>query len=97
MMNTGIVRQSQHLKFLRSVPEFKCLDKKEILKIADVLQEDYYSKGEYILRQGSTGDTFFIINAGTVRVTHQISPGRPETTIRDLSTGAFFGEKALLG
>lgn len=97
MMNTGIVRQSQYLKFLRSVPEFKCLDKKEILKIADVLQEDYYSKGEYILRQGSTGDTFFIINAGTVRVTHQSSPGGPETTIRDLSTGAFFGEKALLG
>ena len=32
-----------------------------------------------------------------VRVTHQSSPGGPETTIRDLSTGAFFGEKALLG
>jgi cGMP-dependent protein kinase len=97
MMNTGIVRQSQHVKFLRSVPEFKCLDKKEIFKIADVLQEDYYSKGEYILRQGSTGDTFFIINAGTVRVTHVSSPEAPETTIRDLHTGAFFGEKALLG
>ena len=28
--------------------------------------QDYYSKGEYVLRQGATGDTFFIINAGTV-------------------------------
>ena len=30
--------------------------------------QDYYSKGEYILRQGSTGDTFFIINAGAVSI-----------------------------
>jgi len=28
--------------------------------------QDYYPKDEYILRQGATGDTFFIINAGKV-------------------------------
>ena len=28
--------------------------------------KDFYAKGDYIIRQGATGDTFFIINSGTV-------------------------------
>eukprot|EP00731_Ephydatia_muelleri_P017621 Em0010g719a len=97
MMNTGILRQSEQLSFLKSVPEFKNLQDRDLLKIADVLQEDYYPAGEYIIRQGATGDTFFIINEGTVRVTYRQTPDSPEITIRELSKGDFFGEKALLG
>lgn len=97
MMNTGILRQSEYLSFLKSVPELKCLSDKELLKIADILQEDYYRQSEYILRQGATGDTFFIINAGTVKVTRRETPDGPEITIRELNKGDFFGEKALQG
>ncbi len=32
-----------------------------------LIPQDYYPANEYILRQGATGDTFFIINSGTVR------------------------------
>lgn len=97
MLNTGIVRQSEHLNFLKSVGELKCLSDKELMKIADILQEDYYPQGEYIVRQGATGDTFFIINEGTVKVTKRQSPDSPEVTIRELKKGSYFGEKALLG
>ncbi len=31
--------------------------------------KDYYSKGEYIIRQGATGDTFYIISSGAVSFT----------------------------
>lgn len=64
-----------------------------------------YKKGDYILRQGARGDTFFIINKGTVRVTirehhDQAANGcdsndQPEKFIRFLKTGDFFGERAL--
>lgn len=97
MMNTGIIRQAEYLNFLKSVPELKCLTEKDLTKIAGILQEDFYQKGEYIIRQGATGDTFFIINGGSVRVTQRETPDSPEITIRELKKGAYFGEKALLG
>uniref|UniRef100_A0A3B4TRW3 cGMP-dependent protein kinase n=1 Tax=Seriola dumerili TaxID=41447 RepID=A0A3B4TRW3_SERDU len=36
-------------------------------KLADVLEETHYTDGDYIIRQGATGDTFFIISEGQVR------------------------------
>ena len=35
----------------------------------DVLEEVTYKAGEYIVRQGAGGDTFFIIAKGSVQVT----------------------------
>lgn len=65
--------------------------------MADVMDQDYYAGGHYILRQGEKGDTFFILNSGQVRITQSIE-GEPEPReIRVLNQGDFFGEKALLG
>ena len=36
---------------------------------SDVLEEVTYKAGEYIVRQGAGGDTFFIISKGSVQVT----------------------------
>ncbi|XP_019850412.1 PREDICTED: cGMP-dependent protein kinase 1 [Amphimedon queenslandica] len=97
MMNHGIIRQSEYLSFLRSVPELRMLNERDLMKLADVLQEDFYPQGEYIIRQRQTGETFFIISDGTVKITKQASPDAPEETIRELGRGDYFGEKALLG
>eukprot|EP00731_Ephydatia_muelleri_P017650 Em0010g748a len=86
----------KHLLIL-SISLFQNFSDGELLKIADVLQEEYYHSGEYIIRQGSTGDTFFIINEGTVKVTHRKTPVDAEVTIQELSKGGVFGEKALRG
>ena len=37
--------------------------------LKDVLEEVTYKAGEYIVRQGAGGDTFFIIAKGSVQVT----------------------------
>lgn len=50
-----------------SVPTFKNLPEETLIKIADVLEETNYKEGEYIVRQGAGGDTFFIISKGRVR------------------------------
>ncbi|XP_064388330.1 cGMP-dependent protein kinase 1-like [Halichondria panicea] len=97
MRNTGMVRQNEYLAFLRSIPHFANLNEKELSGLAHILQEDYYPANEYILRQGATGDTFFIINGGKVKITTRTGPNSPEVTIRELAKGDYFGEKALLG
>lgn len=51
----------------RSVPTFVNLPEDTLIKIADVLEETQYKEGEYIVRQGAGGDTFFIISKGRVR------------------------------
>ncbi|CAB4057516.1 PRKG1 [Lepeophtheirus salmonis] len=40
-----------------------------LIKLADVLEECAYKDGDYIVRQGAGGDTFFIISRGRVKVT----------------------------
>lgn len=50
-----------------SVPIFKDLPEDTLIKISDVLEETHYQNGDYIIRQGARGDTFFIISKGQVR------------------------------
>lgn len=80
-----------------SVPIFKDLPEDTLIKISDVLEECYYQKGDYIVRQGARGDTFFIISKGQVRVTIRPQDSFEEKFIRTLGKGDFFGEKALQG
>ena len=107
-MRRGLIRQSEHTAFLKSVPTFKGLEEPTIVKIAgmklivcntisvslqdnrdvifdniviyyctfsDVLEEVTYKAGEYIVRQGAGGDTFFIISKGSVQVTKNVEKG----------------------
>uniref|UniRef100_A0A2S2R382 cGMP-dependent protein kinase n=1 Tax=Sipha flava TaxID=143950 RepID=A0A2S2R382_9HEMI len=97
MMRTGLIRQTEYTDFLKSVPIFKDLPEETLIKISDVLYETSYSAGDYIIRQGARGDTFFIINKGKVKVTIKQSNSTEEKYIRTLQKGDFFGEKALQG
>lgn len=80
-----------------SVPIFKDLQEDILIKISDVLEEMHYQPGDYIVRQGARGDTFFIISKGKVKVTIKQPDTQDEKFIRTLSRGDFFGEKALQG
>ncbi|XP_055295804.1 cGMP-dependent protein kinase, isozyme 2 forms cD5/T2 isoform X1 [Sitodiplosis mosellana] len=97
MMRTGLIRQAEYTEFLRSVPIFKSFPEETLIKISDVLEETHYNQGDYIVRQGARGDTFFIISKGTVRVTIRQPNSQEEKFIRILGKGDFFGEKALQG
>ncbi|XP_077284453.1 cGMP-dependent protein kinase for [Arctopsyche grandis] len=97
MMRTGLIRQAEYTDFLKSVPIFKKLPEDTLIKISDVLEETHYQQGDYIVRQGARGDTFFIISKGQVKVTMKQPNGTEEKFIRILEKGDFFGEKALQG
>ncbi|XP_066992525.1 cGMP-dependent protein kinase, isozyme 2 forms cD5/T2 isoform X1 [Anabrus simplex] len=97
MMRTGLIRQAEYTDFLKSVPIFKNLPEDTLTKISDVLEETFYNEGDYIIRQGARGDTFFIISKGQVKVTIKQPNTLEEKYIRTLQKGDFFGEKALQG
>ncbi|XP_041363181.1 cGMP-dependent protein kinase 1-like isoform X2 [Gigantopelta aegis] len=96
MMKTGLQRREESTKFLRSVPLLKNLPAEKLAKIADVLEIDFFHEGQHIIREGATGDTFFIINKGEVKVTQNIQGFDVPQEVRRLKRGDYFGEKALL-
>ncbi|MGH0138290.1 UNVERIFIED_CONTAM: hypothetical protein FKN15_066088 [Acipenser sinensis] len=80
-----------------NVPTFHGLPEEILSKLADVLEETHYEDGEYIIRQGAQGDTFFIISKGKVNVTREDLPNEEAVFLRTLGKGDWFGEKALQG
>lgn len=98
MMRTGLQRIEENIRFLRSVPLLQHLSRTLLAKIADVLEVEFYPAGTYVIRQGASGDTFFLISQGEVKVTQRLRDGQPneEEDIRTLSRGDYFGEQALI-
>ena len=79
------------------MPTLNSLTVEQLQKLGDSLEEVNYSVGDYIIRQGDRGDTFYIIRTGHVIVTENCGHGNKEKFIRSLSRGDFFGERALQG
>lgn len=86
------------------MPTFASLAPETLAKIVDLLEEVHYEPGEYVIRQGARGDTFYIIASGQVQVTQNTRPSsgttvpqgeEKETFVRLMGRGEWFGEKAL--
>uniref|UniRef100_A0A7N8YMV2 cGMP-dependent protein kinase n=1 Tax=Mastacembelus armatus TaxID=205130 RepID=A0A7N8YMV2_9TELE len=97
MMRTGLIKHAEYMDFLKSVPTFQGLPEETLSKLADVMEETHYKGGEYIIRQGARGDTFFIISKGMVNVTQEDSANQEPIFLRELGRGDWFGERALQG
>ncbi|KAJ7415981.1 cGMP-dependent protein kinase 2 [Pitangus sulphuratus] len=57
---------------------------------------EYYNKGDYVIREGEEGNTFFIIANGKVIVTQSTADHSQPQLIKNLHKGDYFGEKALI-
>ncbi|TWW77898.1 cGMP-dependent protein kinase 2 [Takifugu flavidus] len=53
-------------------------------------EEDYFEKGEYIIREGEEGNTFFIISKGEVIVTQSTEASAEPQEIKTLGVGDYF-------
>ncbi|XP_072138120.1 cGMP-dependent protein kinase 2 [Mobula birostris] len=96
MMETAQARNKKYFNFLSSVSLLKGLPEEKLSKIVDCLEVDYYDKGDYIIREGEQGSTFFIIAKGKVRVTQTREGTEEPQEIKTLKAGEYFGEKALI-
>ena len=75
---------------LQRVPLFADLSKREVQKIARLFKKRRFSKGETIVKEGSGGAAFFVIESGEVAV---FIGGKQRTTLK---SGDYFGEIALI-
>ena len=78
------------LDILRKIPLFRHLGYKELVKVLNQTTLRTFKPGDYAIKEGSTGEEFYIILAGEVEV---VKGGRPLTT---LGPGVHFGEMALV-
>jgi CRP-like cAMP-binding protein len=79
---------------MRKLAIFSAL--KKYLKKLEILS----LQGDYIIREATNGDTFYIIAEGSVRVTKKaavVAEGADqEEEIRTLARGDYFGEQVIL-
>jgi CRP-like cAMP-binding protein len=78
------------VEVLRRVPLFADLNRREVEKVARLFKERRFSAGETVVREGSGGAAFFLIDAGEATVT---VAGKPREMLKP---GDYFGEIALI-
>ena len=91
MVSHNQTTRAKHKDFLRKVSLLKSYSDRKLHKIVDAMTIEEFQEGEGIVRQGSYGETFYIILEGTVECTK-----KEVGHLRTLSSGHYFGEKALL-
>ena len=95
------MRNQQYMQFLRKV-EIKgkqlgaIMTDAELEKMTSSLEKENFEAGESIIRQGNTGDHFYIIADGSVAVYRTNTETGSEDKLAVLKSGDYFGEKALL-
>ncbi|KAG7489251.1 cGMP-dependent protein kinase 1-like [Solea senegalensis] len=97
LMQSGLDSLSHSMELLSSVPFLKSLPEDVIVKLSDLMEERNFTEGDYIIRQGATGDTFYVISKGQVKVTEKKPGNEEQVVLSKLSEGNWFGEKALAG
>lgn len=80
---------------LDTVPLFKAMAPTNRKKLLDCMVPMTYMPGSYICRQGTAGNSFFILTEGVCRVTVN-KDDRNELDVAKLKAGDFFGEVALV-
>ena len=89
-------KRARYQALLREVEFLDVLQDYEILLVADALKPVYPKEGEVIVRQGDSGDEFFIILEGECTVHRKDDGDGEEREVRTLKSGEYFGEVALL-
>ena len=83
------------ISFLRSVPLFSSLSKRELLTLNSIAHLRTYQKDEFVFRKGQPGAAMFIIRSGEINIVDP-DPDSGENVIATLGENSFFGELALL-
>jgi CRP-like cAMP-binding protein len=78
------------LAILRDVPLFADLDERSLQAVAVLAREQTHKAGDILMLEGESGDEFYVLVDGTVRI------DRGDRTVRSMTPGSFLGEIALV-
>ena len=96
IMETTMKKRDLHKGFLDKIPLLESLVENERLKVADALKQEIFNDGEVIIKQGDVGNMFYIIEEGTAVCSKALNQGDAPVKMAELTTGAYFGEIALM-
>jgi CRP-like cAMP-binding protein len=82
------------VEFLKSVPFFDRLSRRQLKTVSDIMFERTYETNEWVFEEGQPGAAMFLILDGKVAI--EICREASSTRLAVLERGAFFGEMALL-
>ncbi|PIE02290.1 MAG: cyclic nucleotide-binding protein [Acidobacteria bacterium] len=83
------------LEFFSSVPLFDGFEKEDLERILKLTSRREYSKDRILVHENDSGESFFLILNGKVKVTAEGQDGK-EVILSFLGPGEFFGELALV-
>jgi CRP/FNR family transcriptional regulator, cyclic AMP receptor protein len=80
---------------LKAIPFFRELSEEELKKLAQVMEERTYKKGEIIFNEGETGKALYVLVEGEVEVVKTMK-GWYKETLAIFKKGRLFGELSFL-
>ena len=83
------------LALLKKVSLFEGLTAPQLGKVAALLKERTVPAGQHIFKEGESGDEFYVVLDGKVRISKMVQ-GVGEEALAILVPGAYFGEMALV-
>lgn len=86
----------QEIALIKNTKLFDSLDETSFSELLASMTLLYCAQDELILKKGHTGDAFYIISEGSVRVFTE-TPENKKVPLARLNKGDYFGEQALLG
>jgi putative peptide zinc metalloprotease protein len=89
-------RYRENMLTLKQLPFLAKIPERQLLTIARHARAQSYLSGSFIIRQGERGDRFYLILSGTVEVLEERESGSVPTFLRELGSGNYFGEIALI-
>ncbi len=88
-------RNTEHIiSVLKTVPSLQGLSDDELKLIEPLFTQKTFHSGDFIIVEGTQGNTMYIINRGAVLVTKSDRKGE-QVSLGVLNDGAFFGELSL--
>lgn len=84
------------IKLLRKTPIFSTLESSSLKKISGFFKEKSYSSGETLFKEGTLGDTLYIIKQGTIKISQVAKEGEEEISRALRREGDIFGESGFL-
>jgi cAMP-dependent protein kinase regulator len=75
---------------------FSNIDPKDVNVIIDAMEEKIFNDGEYVIKQGESGECLYIIESGELDCYKRFTVGGEEKLLKTYQPGESFGELALL-
>jgi len=86
---------TENMAVMSSIEILKPLNRDELWELSSKAKARYYGRGEVLVRQGESGDSFFIIKDGAAEVSIVDERGKV-SVVAHLAREGFFGEGSLL-